>query len=406
MAIVSKNDQNSENGGAPRDPSAAPAELRHNLPLKAAPVVGRRPEFQRVVAVFEKIRTEGRPRRVEVVGASGVGASTVAVELARRAGGRFPGGAWYVHLGMGADVGWATLGALRSRQPVKDLAAAARAARARLGDEPKSLLVLDGATSAEEASAALPPGGENGADVFVVSEKPLGTVDADQVCEVSPVPRHGARRIAHAMLRSATPDAKPPAVRTLDGLAVTASLAARAALAYQGKEGPLSIDDPQAAMQRMVRLVARHPTALELLLLASVAHPVGLSIDALLAALTHVRKGRGAAPTQEDAGSGVMWLAHAGIVEPLDERRFSMHPILQKVVQGMTASGNDLAVAREALSIGLTAEADASVGPDGVDLPRAALHQLRFLAAPTDGDAKARVAAAISKVEAALGAGN
>jgi len=132
---------------------------------------------------------------------------------------------------MGSDLAWATLGAARSGKPVKDLPAAARE---RLGEEPKSLLVIDGATSADEVTAALPPGGENGADVFVVAQMPLGTVDADQVCEVSPVPRHAARKMAHAMLRTSQPDGKPPAVRTLDGLAVTASLAARAALAYQG----------------------------------------------------------------------------------------------------------------------------------------------------------------------------
>jgi len=405
MAIVSKNEQNPDGDDGQRDPNAAPQEPRHNLPLKAAPVVGRRPEMQRVVAIFEKIRTEGRPRRVEVVGPAGVGATTVAVELARRAGHRFPGGAWYVNLGMGSDLAWATLGAIRSGKPVKDLAAAARATREKLGEEPKSLLVVDGATSAEETVMALPPGGESGADVFVVAEKPLGIVDADQVCEVSPVPRHGARRMARAMLRAAQPDGNAPPVRTMDGLAVTASLAARAALAYQGKQGPLSFDDPRSAMQRMVQLVARHPTALELLLIASVAHPVGLPVDALVGALGHVRKGRGAEPSPDEAGSGVMWLAHAGIVEPLDERHFSMHPILQQVVQGMTASPNDLAVARDALSVGLASEAEASIGPDGVDLPRAALHQLRFLARTAEGETKARAEAAALKVEAALGAG-
>ena len=113
MAIVSKNDQNPEEGAGAVDPSAAPAEIRHNLPLKASPIVGRKPEMQRVVQIFERIRREGRPRRVEVVGPTGVGASTVAVELARRAGHRFPGGAWYVNLAMGPDVAWASLGARR-----------------------------------------------------------------------------------------------------------------------------------------------------------------------------------------------------------------------------------------------------------------------------------------------------
>jgi hypothetical protein len=408
MAIVTKKEQDPAPGDVPADPNAAPAEPRHNLPLKATPVVGRKAEMQRVVQIFEKIRREGRPRRVEVVGPMGVGASTVAVELARRAGHRFPGGAWYVNLGMGADVAWATLGALRGSGPVKNLPAAAKAARERLGEEPKALLVIDGVTSSDEAMAALPPTTENSADVFLVSEKPLGTVDGDQVCEVGPVPRHGARRMAQSMLRHSQPDAKAPPVeappvRTLDGLAITATLAARAALAYQGKEGPISIEDTNAAMQRIVRLVARHPTALELLLLASVGHPVALPVQSLVGALAHVRKGRGKEATPDEANSGVMWLAHAGIVEPLDDRHFSMHPLLQKVVHGMTASPKDLEVAREALSVGLLEEAEASITDDGVDLPRASLHQLRFLATTTEGDIRARLAAMIARLESALG---
>jgi len=418
MAIVSRNDQNPESGAAPPKPDGpgdaappetaaaggdAPREVRHNLPLKAAPIVGRKPEMQRVVGIFEVIRKEGRPRRVEVVGPSGVGASTVAIELGRRAGHRFPGGAWYVNLGMGADVAWAHLGALRDDKPVKNLADAARAARERLGEEPKALLVLDGATSADAAMAALPPTTKDSADVFVVADKPLGTVDPDQVCEVSPVPRHAARRMAQSLIRQAQPDAKAPPVRTLDGLAVTASLAARAALAFQGKEGPMSFDDARAAMQRVVRLVARNPTSLELLLLASVGNPVGLPVDALYLALAHVRAGRGKEPTAEEAGQGVMWLAHAGIVEPMDERRFSMHPILQKIVHGMTQRPEDLDVARDALVRGVAAEAEASISADGVDVPRAALHQLRFLAETASGDAKATAAAALAKVHAALG---
>jgi hypothetical protein len=402
MAIVSRNPQD----GQDDDGGAAPAAARHNLPLKAAPVVGRRAEMQRVVSIFERIRREsGRPRRVEVVGRQGVGASTVAVELARRAGHRFPGGAWYLNASIGPDLAWAGLGAVRGSGPVKDLAVAAAKARERLGEEPKALLVIDGLSSAAQAQAALPPAGEAAADVFLVAEAPLGTVDADQVCEVSPVPPQGASRIAHAMLRASQPEAKPPAVRTTDGLAVTASLAARAALAFQGREGPLLIDAPASAMQRIVRLVARHPTALELLLLAAVAHPLGLPVESLLAALRHVRAGRGNPPTDEDASAGVIWLAHAGVLEPLDEAHFSMHPILQEVVRGMASSAADLQVAREALAQGLVQEAEASVTAEGVDIRRAALHQLRHLAATTEGDLKAKLAAAVAKVEEALGLG-
>jgi hypothetical protein len=405
MAIVSKNEQNPEPEGQPADPSAGAPDTRHNLPLKAAPVVGRKPEMQRVVSIFEKIRKEGRPRRVEVVGPTGVGATTVAVELARRAGHRVPGGAWYVNLGMGTDLAWATLGATRTGAPVKNLAAAARTAREQLGYEPKALLVIDGVTSASEATAALPPTSDNSADVFLVAEKPLATVDGDQVCEVSPVPPQAPRRLAEAMLRQSQSKVEAPAVRTVDGLALTASLAARAALAYQGREGPMSIDNVAAALQRMVRLVARHPTALELLLLSSVAHPVCMPVDSLIRALTVVRQGRGSPATREDMGSGVMWLAHAGILEPLDERHFSMHPMLQEVVHGMTASPQDLVLARAAVAEGLLAEAEAAMGPDGVDLRRAAIHQLHHLASNTEGDLKARLAARIVALEAALGVG-
>lgn len=397
MAIIEKKDTGAG------DPKGEPSEPRHNLPLKTAPIVGRRPEMQRVVQVFEKIRREGGPRRVEVVGPLGVGASTVAIELARRAGHRFPGGAWYLNLGMGADLAWASVGAQRGEGPVKDLGAAARKARERLGEDPKSLLVIDGATSAEEANAALPPQGEHTADVFVVGEKPVGTVDAEQRCEVGPVPSHGARRIAAAMLRAQDPAAKPPAVRTNDGLAITATISARAALAYQGREGPMWIENVGAAMNRMVRLVSRNPIALEILILSSVAHPVCLPIDSLMAGLVAVRQGRGEPPKDEEAAQGVMWLAHAGILEPLDERHFSMHPLVQNVVHGMTRTPADLQVARAALTAGLVAEADASIGPDGVDVRRAALHQLRHMARTAEGDAKTQAAAAAAKVETALG---
>lgn len=399
MAIIEKKEQDPGAG----DPNGEPGEPRHNLPLKTAPVVGRRPEMQRVVQVFEKIRRDGRPRRVEFVGPLGVGASTVAIELGRRAGHRFPGGAWYLNLGMGADLAWATVGAHRGSGPVKDLAAAARKARERMGEEPRGLVIIDGATSEAETTAALPPAGEQSADVFVVGEKPIGTVDAEQRCEVEPVPSHGARRIAAAMLRASQPDAKPPAVRTTDGLALTATISARAALAYQGREGPMWIDNVGAAMNKMVRLVARNPVALELLILASVAHPVCLPVDSLMAGLVAVRQGRGEAPKQDEAAQGVMWLAHAGILEPLDERHFSMHPLVQGVVHGMTRTPADLAVARAALTVGLVAEAEASMGPDGVDVQRAALHQLRHLARTAEGDAKSQAIAATAKVEVALG---
>lgn len=416
MAVIAKKDQDPDPGAAPPNPDgggdgAAPATAttggdaqqpkRHNLPLKAAPVVGRKPEMQRMVGIFDLVRRRGGPSRVEVVGPRGVGASTVAIELARRAGHRFPGGAWYVHLGMGADVAWAQLGALRDDKPVKNLADAARAARERLGEEPKSLLVLDGATSADETTAALPPAGPGTADVFVVGEKPIGTVDPDQICEVAPVPRHGARRIALSMIRQTQPDAKAPAVRTLDGLAVTASLAARVALATQDKEGPHSFADVRAAVQSIARFVMRNQVAQQLLVLSAVAHPVGLPVDVLYAALASVSGDK--PPSAADVGQGVMWLAHAGLVDPMDERRFSMHPMLQGVVQELVQPPAVLDLARAALATGLVSEAQASISDAGVDLPRCALHQLRFIAATTTGDAQANAKETLAKVHAALG---
>src|SRR5688500_7329670 len=77
-------------------PEAPRPPVRHNLPVKTAPVVGRKLEMEAIARAFEKARSNGQPGRVEVVGRLGVGATTVAVELARRAGARMAGGAWYL----------------------------------------------------------------------------------------------------------------------------------------------------------------------------------------------------------------------------------------------------------------------------------------------------------------------
>ena len=413
MAVISKADQGggggggSDSGAAPPTPGGGgpPPELRTNLPPKTAPICGRRPEMQRVVEVFQRSMRDGLPGRVEIVGPLGSGASTVALELARRAGGRFPGGAWYMPLSMGVDVAWADLAATRGRTHIRDLADAARQERERCGGDPRCLLVLDGATTHDELMSALPPSeGRTGPDIFIVAERPLGSVDAEQVVEVSPVPPHAARRIAHAVVHSRDPEAKPPAVRVLDGLGLTAGLAARAALAMQAKGGPVQFADARAVTMRLVPFVAQVPAALELMLVCAVAHPVRIPVDALCGALAHVRKGRGREPTADEVGNGILWLARAGMVQPDDDRRVSMHPMIQEIVRGMAQSPEDLAVATEAFATGLCDDAEEAVTEEGVDFRRAAIHQLRAVRGRATGAAQERVGTVLAKIEGALGA--
>ncbi|MCG3135972.1 MAG: hypothetical protein HMLKMBBP_03752 [Planctomycetes bacterium] len=392
-------------GAAPSAPrTAAPTEPRTNLPVRTAPVVGRKREMQAIAEAFEKSRRAGRPGRVEVTGRLGVGATTVAVELARRAGIRFPGGAWFVDAAMGADLGWAEVAVARGRGRTKDLAATVASERERIAAGPQCVVVIDGVADAQSLLAALPNESRTPPYVFAVAPKRTGVTD--DVVEVSDVPPQGARRICRTILNGAENAPPEPPVRVLDGLAVTTSIAARAAMAWQGKHGPMLIEDTLAAIQRFVPILAQSPITLEMLLVASVLHPSRIPVDTLYSAVESVRKGRGESPKPEEVGNGVLMLAKAGLLDPCDDRRVNIHPIVQESVRRMVQSDQDLVIARQAATEGLVAEAEGAVGEDGlVDLTTCGLHQIRHLAADDalGDDARAKLADARAKLEKALG---
>lgn len=407
MAEVRKQEPEGAGGGtAPPTPGPAatppsPQPPRHNLPMKTAPVVGRKAEMHAIATAFEKARRAGRPGRVEVVGRRGIGATTVALELARRAGGRFPGGAWLLDVAMGPDLAWADLAAVRGKPRTRNLATLVREEKERVAEGPPAIFVLDGVTSADDLLAASPPESRQPPYVFVVTETPTGLTE--DVVRVSEVPPQGARRICTTILRSAK-DVTPPSVRVLDGQALTASLAARAAMAWQGKAGPLLVEDLRGAVMRLVPLLDRLPVTLELLLMTSVMHPSRICVDALFGAVAEVRKGRGKAPEPREVGEAVLLLARAGLVQPDDERRISVHPLVQEVVRGMAQSEQDLELARGAVAAGLCQEAEhAMEGDEGVDVAAAGLHQLRSLEGALAGEAKERVTAVRTKLERELG---
>lgn len=415
MAQVSKAspdgaEDGSENGagaGAPQagaSPNpAAPPPVRHNLPLKTAPIVGRKAEMQAIATAFERARSQGRAGRVEIVGRSGVGATSVAVELARRAGSRFAGGAWFLDTAMGVDLAWGEIAAARGRTRTKSLPATVREEKERFATGPQCVIVIDGITSGDQLLAAMPLESRTPPYVFVVCEKKTGITD--DVVEVFEVPPQGARKLCAAMLQSAPEGTATPAVRTLDGLGLTASISARTALALQGRAGPLLVEDLRNAAMRIVPLIAQSPAVLELLLIASVMHPSRMAVDALFGAITAVRKDRGADPTPEEIGQAVLTLARAGLVEPQDDRRVSMHPLVQEIVRSMAKGEEDLQVAREAAATGLVEEAEASMeGDEGVEIASCGLHQLRHVEPTLAGAARDRVRAVREKLEAALGA--
>lgn len=412
MAQVSKEtpdgSQDGSSGGAPPTPGtpqapAVPPPARHNLPLKTAPIVGRKAEMQAIAGAFERARAQGRAGRVEVVGRPGIGATAVAVELARRAGARFAGGAWFLDVAMGPDLAWAEVAAARGRGRTKNLPATVRDEKERFAQGPQTVFVLDGVTSGDQLLAAMPLESRTPPFVFVVCEKKTGITD--DVVEVSDVPPHGARHICEAMLQGAPPGTQIPAVRTLDGLGLTASISARTAMALQGRAGPLLVEDLKNAALRIVPLVAQNSACLELLLIASVMHPSRMAVDALFSAIGAVRKGRGADPTPEEIGQAVLTLARAGLLDPQDDRRVSMHPLVQELVRGMAKGEEDLKVARESAAEGLCEEAEAAMeGDEGVEIATCGLHQLRHLEPQLEGAIRDRVHAVRGKLEAALGA--
>ena len=405
MAIVSKagGGGGGSGGGATADAGGGAADVRTNLPPRTGPICGRRPEMQAVVDAFGKAQQEKRAGLVEITGGLGRGATSVAVELARRAGGRFPGGAWMLRADIGADLAWADLAACRGEKATKNLAESAERERERQGLEPRSLLVVDGVAPGTDLEALLPSRAHNGADIFVVTSERTGTID--DVVEIGPVPDQAPRRIAHAVLRVRDGDELvAPVVRVQDGMAITASLAARVSVAYHPDGPPRSVKSLTAAVMQIVPLVAQHPTALELVLVCGIAHPTLLSADALYGAIAHLRKRRDLDLKDEDVGTGVLHLVRLGLLNLDEESRVSMHPLLQDVVRGMARDEADLRVAREGLAAGLIEEAHEAMSDDGVDVRRSGLHQLRHLRGEVDeGPVRARLDETIGKLEEALG---
>jgi hypothetical protein len=404
MAIVSKGGGSQDGGSGPQaaEGGDAPERTLHNLPPKTGPITGRKPEMHAIAKVFTEAAQAKRAGRVEIVGKSGVGATSVALELARRVGGRFPGGAWYIHLGMGGDVAWADAAATAGATVTSDLRRTAEDFRAALNEGPKALLIVDGVTDPEQL-AFLPEDRTSGPDVFAVSETSTGVFE--DIVEVSDVPDRGPRRIAHAVFQMRDgEETDAPAVRSLDGLAVTATLAARAAVAYEHQNvGPISIPDHRAAVMSLMPLMQQHPISLEVLMLCGVAHPLRISVDALYGAVTQLHTKQDEPIEPKHVGQGVLWLAQLGIVMPDDQHRVSMHPLVQETVRSMASTDRDLSVARQALAFGLIHEAEEAVGDDGVDIHRAALHQLRHVLEHLEGEAADRTRAVLERVERAAG---
>jgi hypothetical protein len=261
----------------------------------------------------------------------------------------------YLDAALGADMAWADLGAARGAPHVKDLAAAARAEKERVAEGAQCLLVLDNVRNADDLLALMPLESRTPPFVFVVAEKPTGLTD--DIVPVNDVPPQGAKRLAEAMTGGKKDGEPVPPVRVLDGLAITMSVGARAALAWQGKQGPIMLDDTEAAVQRLVPLLAKRTAVLEVMLMTSVMHPSRQAVDAIFTAVLEVRRERGGGPKPQEIGEAVMVLAQAGLVQPEDERRISVHPLVQQAVRDMAQSDQDLAVARQCVAAGLVSEA-------------------------------------------------
>jgi hypothetical protein len=136
------------------------------------------------------------------------------------------------------------------------------------------------------------------------------------------------------------------------------------------------------------------------------AHRSLLGVDAIMGAVARLREGRGKVPEPSEMGEAILRLVRLGLLSLDEESRISMHPVVQEVVRGMAKTDQDRRVTREALAAGLCDEADRALGGDddeGVDLRRAALHQLRPLAAHCKGAVGERLVATIARVEGALG---
>ncbi|HVK03570.1 MAG TPA: toll/interleukin-1 receptor domain-containing protein, partial [Armatimonadaceae bacterium] len=75
-------------------PAAAPPEPGGNLPEPLAPLIGRGDDLEE----WEALLRDPATRALTLVGFGGMGKSRSALELARRCGGGYPGGAWWVEL--------------------------------------------------------------------------------------------------------------------------------------------------------------------------------------------------------------------------------------------------------------------------------------------------------------------
>lgn len=404
MAIVSKaggNQGGGGGGGAASD--GAQAAPRTNLPQRTSPITGRRAEFENVAAVFAGRAAEKQATRVEISGRSGVGASWTALELAWRNGARYPGGCWYVHLGMGDDWAWADVAAVRGQRITSDVPGLVKKLREFVLDGPKALLVLDGATSAEQVHAQVGEDGRaDGPDILLVTEEPLGAFES--LVHVTDVPERAPRRIAHGYFFEKDGEAAtPPAVRSTDGLALTASLAARLAVIHDGKQGPIDVPNLQAAVNGFIPFIHQNPLALEGMLIASVAHPVRIPMDGLFRALVRLRATQDIEVKPEQVIEAMHQLIARGMLSVDDPQRVSMHPLIQEIVRGMVSSERDLQYARQMLATGLIDELQEAISEKGLDILRASLHQLRFLLPHLEGDIGAIAGQALAAAEQAGG---
>ena len=112
--------------------------FRHNLPVQLSPLIGRRREIAEVIGLVEG------ERLVTLTGAGGVGKTRLALAVGAEVVGVFPGGVWFVELAAANGphvVGGATLKVLGTTETPG--ASPADVAAVELGDQERSLLILD-----------------------------------------------------------------------------------------------------------------------------------------------------------------------------------------------------------------------------------------------------------------------
>ena len=182
-------------------PPAAPVVLRTNLPRLAARMVGRDETLSHVRSLLRQERV------LTLVGPGGVGKSTLAVHAADAAAGAFPGGAWFVDLGLVTEpnlVPEATAAALGIVGHGRE--SPTRALEERLSSD-ATIVVIDGAEHVAPAVAGLlghllprcP-----GLTALVASRVPLGLAD-ERALEVFPLPVPAASTSGDAAAMLANP---------------------------------------------------------------------------------------------------------------------------------------------------------------------------------------------------------